>query len=206
MRRFAIKTLILSILAVFLFSAAAQEQGLYAPAPPPDAAFVRVFNASSGDLSLTLGAVGYDALLQGTASPYEVVLQGSQALSAGSVTSTLELSAGRFYTVLLTDTATLLEDPSLANRAKTLLLLYNLSNDPVTLETADGTTEVIPEVASGSSDSTEVNPISVTLGVFAGDAVLEAFPEVQLERGAVYSTFVLPDGAATFTQNTTATD
>lgn len=122
------------------------------------------------------------------------------------MTSTLELSAGRFYTVVVTDGANLIEDPSLSNRAKTLLLLYNLSDEAVTLKTADGSTEVIPEVASGLSGSVEVNPITVALGVFAGDTAAETFDELQLERGAVYSAFVLPDGAATLTQNTTATN
>lgn len=196
----------LCLLIALQWFAAGQEEGLYAPAPPADAAFVRIFNATSEDVNPTLGAVTYEALPQGSASPYQVVTQGANTLTAGPVTSTLELSAGRFYTVVLTDSANLIEDPSLSNRAKTLLLLYNLSDEAVTLKTADGSTEVIPEVASGLSGSVEVNPVAVALGVFSGETAVETFDEVQLERGAVYSAFVLPQGSAVFSQNTTTAE
>lgn len=184
----------------------AQEEGLYAPAPPADAAFVRILNAGAAELSPTLGSTTFGGLPQSTVSPYRVVSQGTAELSAGSVTEALELSAGRFYTVLLTDGAALIEDPTLQNRAQALLVLYNLSTEPVNLKTADGSTGVIPEVAPGEVGSIEVNPISVAFGAFSGDSALQGFDTVQLERGAAYSTFVLPEGTAVFSQNTTATE
>ena len=185
----------------------AQEEGLYAPAPPADAAFVRVLNASEGgETTTSLGDTDFEALAYGAVSPYRVVLQGATALSAGSVSETVELAAGRFYTVVLDDAATLVEDPALENRAQALLVLYNVSEKPVNLKTADGATAVIPDVAPGEVGSIAVNPISVAFGAFADETVLAAFDEVQLERGAVYSTFVLPDDTAVFVQNTTATD
>ncbi len=186
----------------------AQDEGLYAPAPPANAAFVRVLNAAedSGDVTASFGDTGFEALAYGAVSPYRVVLQGAAELRAGSVSATLELAAGRFYTVVLEDAATLLQDPTLENRAQTLLVLYNVSAQPVNLKTADGTTAVIPDVAPGELGSVAVNPISVAFGAFAGSAALTAFDEVQLERGAVYSTFVLQDNTAVFVQNTTATE
>lgn len=193
-----------ALLACSLF-VSAQEEGLYAPAPPADAAFVRVLNAAEGEVAASLGDTDFGALATGAVSPYRVVLQGASALSAGNVTETLELAAGRFYTVVLADTATLVEDPTLENRAQTLLVLYNVSEKPVNLKTADGATAVIPEVAPGAVGSIAVNPISVAFGAFAGETSLATFDEVQLGRGAVYSTFVLPD-TAVFVQNTTATE
>lgn len=193
--------------------AGAQDEGLYAPAPPADAAFVRVLNAAedNGDVTASLGDTGFEALAYGAVSPYRVVLQGAAELRAGSVSATLELAAGRFYTVVLEDAAledaaTLLQDPTLENRAQTLLVLYNVSTQPVNLKTADGMTAVIPDVAPGELGSVAVNPISVAFGAFAGSAALTAFDEVQLGRGAVYSTFVLQDDTAVFVQNTTATE
>lgn len=185
---------------------AAQEEGLYAPAPPADAAFVRVLNVGEGDIVPTLGETAFSALSYGTVSPYRVVLQGSADLEAGTITDTLELQAGRFYTVIVGEDAALLEDPTLENRAQTLLLLYNASAAPVNLKTADGSTDVIPDVAPGEVGSIPVNPISVAFGAFSGDTLLTAFDEAQLERSAAYSTFVLPDDTAVFVQNTTATE
>jgi alginate O-acetyltransferase complex protein AlgF len=184
------------------------QEGLYAPAPPADAAFVRVLHAAegAGEVSANLGDTSFEALSYGSVSPYRVVLQGTAQLSAGGVSGALELSAGHFYTVVVTDTATLLEDPTLQNRAQTLLVLYNMSGDTVTLKTADGSTDVIPDVAPGRLGSIEVNPISVAFGVFSGEAALTAFEETQLERGAVYSSFVLPDDTAFFVQNSTVTE
>lgn len=185
---------------------AAQDEGLYAPAPPADAAFVRVLNTGQGEVTPTLGDTSFQALLYGKVSPYRVVLQGDADLSAGNVTDTLSLQAGRFYTVIVGESASLLEDPTLENRAQTLLLLYNASSEPVNLKTADGATDVIPDVLPGEVGSIPVNPISVAFGAFSGDDALTTFDEVQLERSAAYSTFVLPDDTATFVQNTTATE
>lgn len=210
-RRWVIKKLVLVSLMSFmslLFSASAQDEGLYAPAPPADAAFVRVLHAAegAGEVTPSLGDTSFEALSYGSVSPYRVVLQGTAALSAGDVSGALELDAGRFYTVVLTDTATLLQDPTLQNRAQTLLVLYNVSESPVSLKTADGSTDVIPDVAPSELGSIEVNPISVAFGVFSGETALTAFDEVALERGAVYSSFVLADDSAFFVQNTTVTE
>jgi alginate O-acetyltransferase complex protein AlgF len=201
-------TLLAVTLLLCLTQATAQDEGLYAPAPPADAAFVRVLHAAegAGEVSPRVGDTDFGALSYGDVSPYRVVPQGTAELSAGQVTETLELAAGRFYTVVLNGAATFLEDPMLHNRARTLLVLYNASSKPVTLKTADGATEVIPDVPPGELGSVEVNPISVAFGVFAGNIALATFEELQLERGAVYSTFMLPDGTAAFVQNTTVTE
>ena len=186
--------------------ASAQDEGLYAPAPPADAAFVRILNIGQAEVTPTLGDTGFQALAYGKVSPYRVVLQGDAELTAGDVTDTLKLQAGRFYTVTVGDRASLIEDPTLENRAQTLLLLYNTSDKPVNLKTADGSTDVIPDVAPGEVGSIPVNPISVAFGAFRGSEALTKFDELQLERSAAYSTFVLPDDTAVFVQNTTATE
>ncbi len=202
MKRF----LFTALLACSLLTGA-QEEGLYAPAPPDDAAFVRVLNASAGgETTSSLGNTDFESLAYGAVSPYRVVTQGAAALSAGSVSETVEVAAGRFYTVVLGDAVTLIEDPTLENRAQALLTLYNTSEKPVNLKTADGATAVIPDVPSGEVGSIAVNPVSAAFGAFEGETVVTAFDEVQLGRGAVYSTFVLPDDTAVFVQNTTATE
>jgi alginate O-acetyltransferase complex protein AlgF len=201
-------------LGAWLAVAWAQDQGLYAPAPPADAAFVRVLHTvpETDTLDSDIGGTTFETLSYGDVSVYRVVVQGEATVRAGEFGSLSELGellafeAGHFYTVVLGDEATLFQDPVLENRAQTLLVLYNLSSETAGLKTADGETDVIAKVAPGEVGSVPVNPIAVAFGAFAGDTALTTFDEVQLERSAAYSTFVLPEGEARFVQNTTAAD
>ena len=188
---------LLSLLGYLALGAVlAQEEGLYAPAPPAEAAFVRVLNAdtaTAGEVAPTLGETTYERLPYGSVSPYRVVLQGTSEFRAGSVTASLEFEAGRFYTVTLTEEATLSADPGLENRAQTLLLVYNASDTPVNLKTADGSTDVIPDVPPGKVGSIEVNPISVELiAAKPGDKTPLARTSLAMTQGGTYSIFLLP--------------
>ncbi|MGL4608594.1 MAG: alginate O-acetyltransferase AlgF [Trueperaceae bacterium] len=182
-------------LTVLLGLSIAQENGLYAPAPPADAAFVRILHAApdADAIRATVGAVSYDELGFGAASSYKVVLQGAQTLTAGEVTSDLEVAAGKFYTLAITASGVMmLEDAVSTNRAKALVIMYNLTDIPsVDLKTADSTTEVLMGVAPGTQKSIEVNGITVDLVALSGDVELGAFPGTTLEREAAYSVFVL---------------
>jgi alginate O-acetyltransferase complex protein AlgF len=173
----------------------AQEEGLYAPAPPADAAFVRIIHASPGGaaVSASVGDTIYGEVSFAEVSPYRVVLQGSRTFTAGDFTQDLEVQAGKFYSLAVTPNGVVvLEDASSSNRAKALLILYNLSDIPmVDLKTADGKTEVFSGVTPGTETSVEVNGITVDLAVLGEDNVLQEFPGVQLERGAAYSAIVL---------------
>ncbi|ADI15932.1 alginate O-acetyltransferase AlgF [Truepera radiovictrix] len=200
------------VLWAFLWGVQGAAQELYAPAPPPDAAFVRVVHAAQDLAEVTpeVGESTFDAIAFGSVTPYQVVSQGERTLLAGALEETLEVSAGRFYTVALTDEgALLLEDPTLDNSARALLTLYNLSDlAAVDLRTADGETEVIAGVAPGASASIDVNPITTAFGVFEADVPIATFDEVALQRGGVYSAFVFgpadaPSGL--FEVNTTQT-
>jgi alginate O-acetyltransferase complex protein AlgF len=172
-----------------------QEQGLYDPAPPADAAFIRILHAApdAAPVSTTIDDVAFNELAFATVSPYKVVLQGTHTLTAGEISQDLEVSAGKFYTLAITPNGvTVLEDAISTNRAKALLNLYNLSDlASVDLKTADGKTEVLMGVASGTQKNIEVNGITVDLAVSSEGAELQAFPGVKLERGAAYSALVL---------------
>jgi alginate O-acetyltransferase complex protein AlgF len=195
---------------VVLAFVSAQEDGLYAPAPPADAAFVRVLHASPdvAPLAVTIGTANFGEVSFAQASLYRVVTQGTASLSAGDISQDLEVVAGKFYTVALTPGGVLtLEDASSSNRAKALLSLYNLSDLPlVDLKTADGKTEVLMGVATGTQKSIEVNGITVDLAVLADGAELQSFPGVSLERGAAYSALVLPGSTVIWVQSETTTE
>jgi alginate O-acetyltransferase complex protein AlgF len=184
---------------LFFGSVVAQDEGLYAPAPPADAAFIRIIHAApdAAAVSANISDVAYGKLSFATASPYKVVLQGSRTLSAGDMSQDLEVAAGKFYTLALTaNGVVVLDDATSTNRAKALLSLYNLSDIPsIDLKTADGKTEVLMGVGSGTEKSIEVNGSTVDLAVLNAEAELQAFPGVSLERGAAYSALVLGTAA-----------
>ncbi|MCA9835258.1 MAG: alginate O-acetyltransferase AlgF [Trueperaceae bacterium] len=185
----------LCLLGVLAFAAA--QDGLYAPEPPANSAFVRVANAlSSGSaFSSQLGSAGFSELGFGGVSSYQVVPEGSYDFAAAGSSASLSISAGNFYTVAVIDNGSgahivLLKDPSNSNMAKSLLVLYNLSGLATThMKTADGAQAVISDVGSDTLGSIVVNPISVELAAFS-DASIAAFP-AELERGAAYSLFVM---------------
>ena len=201
--------------ALLLFSPALAQNaadGLYAPDPPPDSAFVRIINATGTDLTASLGMKKVSAS-KGSASPYTVIPQGKVAASVGKLSQPLNVKAGTFYSLAITGSAatpklSLLEDTGNANRAKALIAVYNLSKLPaVEFKTADGKTSVIAGVAPGSTKARAVNGIKADLAVFGPAGLITAFKEIQLERGAAYAVIVSDVGgkpAATWVQSTTA--
>jgi len=108
-------------------SALSQDtQGLYAPAPPPDSAFVRVINASTAVVSATVGGKATAAPKAGV-STYVVVPQGSVTAKSGAVSVNLPVVAGKFYSAVWTGkTFRLMTDLGAENRAKALLMIYNV--------------------------------------------------------------------------------
>jgi alginate O-acetyltransferase complex protein AlgF len=188
------------LLVLLLPFAWAQEEGLYAPAPPADAAFVRILHAlpDAPAFDVSIDDVSYGELAFSQVSLYRVVTQGERTLSAGDMSEALTVKAGKFYTLAVTPGGVVVtEDPNSTNRAKALLILYNLSDmASVDLKTADGKTDVLVGVAGGTQKSIEVNGITVDLAVSSSGADLQAFPGVSLERGAAYSVIVLGTASA----------
>lgn len=185
------------------------QEGLYGDPPPPNAAFVRVVQTVKDTVAsdLSIGATEYNDLPFAEISPYRVVLEGSHQLKTADLEQTLNIEKGKFYTVVLGETATLLEDAISTNRAKALLSLYNLSNlEAVDLKTADGQTDVLLGVEPGELKSIEVNSITVDLAVFNGVTELANFPAVQLERTAAYSAIVVGSETVIWIQSQAITD
>lgn len=192
------RLLILSLLVLWGLTTA-QEEGFYAPAPPADAAFVRLVYA--GDevkaAELSVGDADFGTLQYGNVSPYRVVRQGTRVVRVDDLSQDVEVVAGKFYTVLVLPGEggpgiSVLEDATSTNRAKALIALYNASSLPDTaLKTADGRTEVLTGVEALAAKSVEVNAVAVDLAVFGGEGVLGSLPSLQLERGHVYSVVVM---------------
>jgi alginate O-acetyltransferase complex protein AlgF len=200
------------LLILLAHSVLAQDEGLYAPAPPANAAFVRIVHAleSAPAVSPTVGDTAYGEISFAQSSPYRVVIQGSRMFTAGDLSQDLEVVAGRFYTLAITANGiVVIEDASSSNRAKALLSLYNLSDVvSVDLKTADGKTDVLLGVTPGTQNSVEVNGITVDLAALSESGEIQAFPGVKLERGAAYSVIVLGGAAPTaiWVQSETTTE
>ncbi|WP_235610427.1 alginate O-acetyltransferase AlgF [Deinococcus aerius] len=182
-----------------LSTSAAQQEGLYDPAPPSNSAFVRVAGAPAA----TLGTRSVVAD-KGAVSTYVVIPQGDVSVRAGAASQKFRVEAGKFYTVVLHGgKLSLLPDAPADNRAKALLVVYNLSSLPsVDLKTADGKTTVIQGVKPGESGNRAVNGITVDLATFAGPRSLNVMKAVRLERGKAYA-IVVTDGGTTLTASTT---
>jgi len=171
-----------------------EDEGLYAPAPPTGAAFVRFVDATGGNkaLNLAVGEVKLEAP-KGGAGAYGIVMQGEQEAVIGNSTAPLVVMAGHFYSVVASGSSSapalnLLEDPRPANPAKAVLVFYNLTDHEIlNLSTADGKTTVINAVAKGISGNRAVNPVNVGLAVSEGGKALAGVAPVQLERGQSYS-------------------
>jgi len=188
----------------------AEEAALYDPAPPPDSAFVRVVNATPGSApievvvnGLSLSSVGYQQ-----ATHYAVVKGGERSLSAGPTTAELSFDSGAFYTVVLEGgTLSALSDTPNDNLAKARLTLYNLSDAPVSLKTADGQVAVLEGVSPNGVEGRAVNAIPIELAVFSGDQSI-TLPKVTLAQGNSYSIFVTGTDpvAAALVRDTTRTN
>jgi len=190
-----------SLTLIALSSVAFAQAGLYEPAPPANSAFVRVLNAPTA----TLGDKTVSAE-KNAASPYVVIPQGDFTAKLGTLTGKLKVEAGKFYSVIQNGSKlVLLTDPSADNRAKALLVIYNLSkNASIDLKTADGKTAVVSGVKPGESGNRAVNGITVDLAAFSGDKALGTLKGVKLERGNAYA-LVLADTGLTLTTSTTKT-
>lgn len=189
-----------------------RDIGLYAPAPPPGSAFVRLLNGApaGGPVAGKIGARAIPAVAVGEASAYVPVPQGEVTVQAGG-SQRVKVEAGRFYTVAfgLGGAAPLkvMDDPTLASRAKAGLVLYNLTSTAgLELATADGAVVVLSGVAPWTLASREVNALTVGFVVRGPGGALATVPTVTLARGAVYGV-VVREGAkgATWIEARTST-
>lgn len=182
---------------LLLLSGAYAQETLYAPAPPAGSAFVRVVTVDAGRALTLDGRPFLGAAKARTVSAYQIVPQGPHTLRAGGASLTLNVQGGAYHTLALRGgvLSTLEVEPP-AGLTKARLTLYNLSDAPATLATADGATPLLPGVPAGRQKSLSVNAVSAALGVFDGTRPITTFPAEALRAGASYSAFVFGRGAA----------
>ena len=187
--------------------------GLYDPEPPADSSYVRVVvvgHDTAIDIFVDekLHSAGVNV---GDVSDYMILGAGKKSIqihSAGKSKAiqsfTLEVPKGKALTLafsgLKTATIpTIFEDKANTNKLKAVVAAYHLDAKSGALDilTADGNTKVFTNLAFGTSNSIQVNPIVVELiAAKAGTTVSTLGNKstgLAMTQGATYSVFFLPD-------------
>jgi alginate O-acetyltransferase complex protein AlgF len=73
--------------------------------------------------------------------------------------------------------------------------VQNLSDQALTLKTADGKTEVVKPVAAKARGEREINPVKVSLALYEGDKKVSDLKPVALERGEAAVLYVTGSGS-----------
>ncbi|KAB7610143.1 hypothetical protein F9L33_14710 [Amylibacter sp. SFDW26] len=156
------------------FKALANDEALYAAAPPSDASFVRF--------------IGFDAdeAVQFAGKAFRMRADEAGAYVPVSSSRLDNVPMGSFYSLLkkADSSVVVIQEEAPGDPAKVTLTLLNGSDQPLTLGVADGSMNVISNIATSSSGQRAVNPIAIELGVFnAKDKSLMAKFDVALRRG-----------------------
>jgi alginate O-acetyltransferase complex protein AlgF len=170
----------------------ANDASLYAPAPPPGSAFVRVLQAGAGAESANVGGVSVGAVQPGADSDYIVVAAGKTDVMLGGNRHAIEVAAQRYYTVAFGDDGPVVfADTPPSARTKAGITVYNLSDIPaVSLQTADGQVQIVADVAPDQHGFRQLNALAVPLRIAGSGGEVMDLGERVLERGAAYSVVV----------------
>lgn len=181
--------------------AQAGEDALYAAEAPDGAAFIRVVNASvRGSLpEVRVGGKSISDIEPVTASSYIYLPEGSYKLTVGDKAEPLTMEKNQFYTAIVLSTGELkiLKDKAFKNPRKALVSFYNLTDESgIGLKTSDGKVSVIDPVGSLEVSSREINAVKVSLGAFSNGEPIAQASSVSLQRGKVFSFFIVDTGGS----------
>jgi alginate O-acetyltransferase complex protein AlgF len=187
-----------SLTTTLAFSTAAwsDDGGLYEKPLDPNSAFVRVIAPGATTASVQNSAFNQ---LEDGVSPYVAVAPGDIPVSSSLGKGTVQASAGKFYSVVVTkDGATTVVDDMTRNPAKATLSLYNLTEKAaIDLFVPQAGAEAVSDVDSGGSKSVALRaPLAVDLVVRDGDKDLAKLDKVEFKRLAGVTIVVTGEGDA----------
>ncbi|NBA95057.1 alginate O-acetyltransferase AlgF [Pseudomonas sp. R5(2019)] len=186
----------LSVLSLQAFAGA--DAALYGPTAPKGSTFVRVYNASNQEVSATVGNTNMNAIGPQASSDFSFMPQGDYSARLGSKTVPVKLASDHYYTLVNNSSGEpkLVEEPPFKNKQKSLVRVQNLSDQALTLKTADGKTEVVKPVAANGRGEREINPVKVSLALYEGDKKVSDLKPVALERGEAAVLYVTGSGSS----------
>jgi alginate O-acetyltransferase complex protein AlgF len=173
------------------------DAALYGPSAPKGSAFVRVYNASSQEVSASVGNTSLNEIGPLASSDFSFMPQGDYSAKVGTQTLPVKLAGDHYYTVVNTSSGApqLVEEPPFKNKQKALMRVQNLSDKALTLKTADGKTDVVKDVAAKGRGEREINPVKVSLALYEGDRKVSDLKPVALERGEAAVLYVTGNGS-----------
>ncbi|MDD2057430.1 alginate O-acetyltransferase AlgF [Pseudomonas sp. GD03860] len=186
----------LSLLSLQAYAGA--DAALYGPSAPKGSTFVRVYNASNQAVDASVGNTQINAVAAQASSDFSFMPQGDYSAKVGSQSLPVKLASDHYYTLVnnASGKPQLVEEPPFKNKQKSLVRVQNLSDQALTLKTADGKTEVVKPVAAKARGEREINPVKVSLALYEGDKKVSDLKPVALERGEAAVLYVTGSGSS----------
>lgn len=180
---------LMKIIALFLvitpFYAQANEDALYAPAPPADSAFVRTINASS-DTESTVAVDGrtFEPSEDARISNYSILKNGEYEVTHLDQQDTINVKAGHYYSVVITsdNAVKLIEDDLIEDPSKAKVYFYNLSGTQAALTAPSHKATIFENVASLSSEARDINAVTFDVAIEIDNQAVKTFPGLSLKR------------------------
>ena len=184
----------LSLASMQAFAGA--DAALYGPSAPKGSTFVRLYNAASAPTAASVGNTQIKQVGAQASSDFSFLPGGDYTAQVGGKSVPVKLAADKYYTLVNSNGGNpqLIEEPPFKNKQKALVRVQNLSDQPLTLKTADGKTEVVKPVAAKGRGEREINPVKVNLALYAGDKKVGDVKPVALERGEAAVLYVTGSG------------
>ena len=186
----------LSLASMQAFAGA--DAALYGPTAPKGSTFVRLYNAAGAPAAASVGNTQIKQVGAQASSDFSFLPGGDYTAQVGGKSVPVKLASDKYYTLVNNGSGTpqLIEEPPFKNKQKALVRVQNLSDQSLTLKTADGKTEVVTPVAAKGGGEREINPVKVNLALFAGDKKVSDVKPVALERGEAAVLYVTGSGSS----------
>ncbi|WP_295471365.1 alginate O-acetyltransferase AlgF [uncultured Pseudomonas sp.] len=176
---------------------AAGDAALYGPTAPKGSTFIRVYNASNSEVSATVGNTNLNDVAPLGSTAFSFMPGGDYTAKVGSQSMPVKLAGDHYYTLVnpASGKPLLVEEAPFKNKQKSLVRLQNLSDQSLTLKTADGKTDVVQAVSAKGTGQREINPVKVSLALYSGDKKVADVKPVALERGEAAVLYVTGSGS-----------
>lgn len=186
----------LSLASLQAFAGA--DAALYGPSAPKGSTFVRLYNAASAPAAASVGNTQIKQVGAQASSDFSFLPGGDYTAQVGGKNVPVKLAADKYYTLVNSSGGNpqLIEEPPFKNKQKALVRVQNLSDQPLTLKTADGKTEVVSPVAANGRGEREINPVKVNLALYQGDKKVGDVKPVALARGEAAVLYVTGSGSS----------
>ncbi|BCJ05219.1 MULTISPECIES: alginate O-acetyltransferase AlgF [unclassified Pseudomonas] len=186
----------LSLASLQAFAGA--DAALYGPSAPKGSTFVRLYNAAGSPAAASVGNTQIKQVGAQASSDFSFLPGGDYTAQVGGKSVPVKLAADKYYTLVNSASGNpqLIEEPPFKNKQKALVRVQNLSDQSLTLKTADGKTEVVSPVAAKGRGEREINPVKVNLALYQGDKKVGDVKPVALARGEAAVLYVTGSGSS----------